>query len=77
MELFKGCTSLQNIDSSILDFSKMRKMVSLDKMNFKQIEWCKEKLLIENIKRETSKQLNICAYYAIIEPEDIKHFDSL
>lgn len=52
-------------------------MVMLDKMTFKQIEWCKDKGIIENLKPEVAKELNMCAFYVTIPSEVIKDFDAL
>ena len=46
-------------------------------MNFKQIQWCKKKGIIDNLKPDVAKQLNICAFYSIIESELITEFESL
>ena len=74
---FNGCTSLKTVDTSSWDFSKCSRMVMLDKMTFKQIEWCKEKGIIENLKPKVAKQLNMCAFYAIIPSQLIGDFDAL
>ena len=58
---FNGCTSLKTVDISS-DFSKCSRMVMLDEMTFNQIEWCKDKGIIENLKPEVAKQLNMCAF---------------
>ena len=71
---FNGCTSLTTIDTSNLECSKM---IMLDKMTFNQIEWCKDKDIIENLKPEVAKQLNMCAFYAIIPSDLINEFDAL
>lgn len=71
---FNRCTSLKTVDISSLDFSKM---VMLDEMSSNQIQWCKEKGVIENLKPEIAKELNMCAFYAIIPSDLINEFDSL
>lgn len=73
---FNRCTSLTRIDCN-LDVSKCSKMIMLDEMTFNQIEWCKEKDIIENLKPEVAKQLNMCAFYAIIPSDLINEFDVL
>lgn len=74
--MFKSCESLKQID---FDFSILKgsKMVFLDKMNFNQIEFCKKNKLINNLKPDVAKQLDICAFYAIIEPDLIEGFNAL
>lgn len=74
---FNECTSLKTVDISNLDFSKSSRMVMLDEMTFKQVEWCKEKGIIENLKPEVAKQLNMCAFYAMIPSELIGDFEAL
>jgi len=74
---FFVCNSLKTIDASSLDFAKCSEMIMLDKMTFKQIEWCKEKEIVQNIKPKVAKQLNMCAFYAIIPSELIKEFNAL
>lgn len=74
---FQGCTSLKTVDTSLLDFYKCSRMVMLDKMSFNQIEWCKDKGIIENLKPEVAKELNMCAFYALIPSDLINEFDSL
>lgn len=71
---FNGCMSLKTVDISSLDFSKM---VMLDEMSFNQIQWCKDKGIIENLKPEVAKELNMCPFYAIIPSELIGDFDTL
>lgn len=71
---FNGCTSLKTVDTSSLDFSKM---VMLDELSSNQIEWCKEKGIIENLKPEVAKELNMCAFYALIPSDLIDEFDAL
>ena len=56
---------------------KCSKMVFIDKINFNQIEFCKRNKLINNLKPDVAKQLDICAFYAIIEPDLIEFFDAL
>lgn len=72
---FNRCTSLKTVDTR--DFPKSSRMVMLDEMTFKQIEWCKEKGIIENLKPEVAKQLNMCAFYALIPSDLINEFDAL
>jgi len=74
---FNGCTSLKTVDTSSWDFSKCSRMVMLDKMTLNQIEWCKDKGIIENLKPEVAKQLNMCAFYALIPSDLINEFDAL
>ena len=49
----------------------------LDKITLKQIEWCKGKGIIGNFKPEVAKQLNMCAFYALIPSDLINEFDAL
>ena len=49
-------------------------MVMLDEMTFNQIEWCKNKGIIENLKPEVAKQLNMCAFFALIPSDLINEF---
>lgn len=74
---FNGCLSLTTVDTSSWDFSKSSRMVMLDKMTLNQIEWCKDKGIIENLKPEVAKQLNMCAFYAVIPSDLINEFDAL
>jgi len=74
---FNGCTSLKTVDTSSLNFSKCSRMVMLDKMTSIQIEWCRDKGLIENFKPEVAKELNMCAFYALIPSDLINEFDAL
>lgn len=74
---FNGCISLKTVDTSSLDFSKCSRMIMLDEMTFNQIEWCKEKGIIENLKPEVAKELNMCAFYALITSDLIDEFDAL
>ena len=74
---FNGCRSLKTVDISSWDFSKCSRMVMLDKMTFKQIEWCKDKGLVDNLIPGVAKELNMCAFYVIIPSELIEDFDAL
>lgn len=74
---FNGCTNLKSVDTSNWDFSKITKMVMLNEMSFNQVEWCKERGLIENLKPKVAEQLNMCAFYALISSELIKEFNAL
>ena len=74
---FNGCMSLKTVDTSSFGFYKYIIMVMLDKMSFNQIEWCKDKGIIENLKPEVAKQLNMCAFYALIPSDLINEFDAL
>ena len=74
---FNGCMYLKTVDTSSWDFSKCSRMIMLDKMSFNQIEWCKDKGIIENLKPEVAKQLNICAFYALVPSDLINEFDAL
>ena len=49
----------------------------LNKMTFNQIKWCKKKDIIQNLKPEVAKELNMCAFYAIIPSELLEEFDAL
>ena len=49
----------------------------LNKMTFNQIKWCKKKGIIQNLKPEVAKELNMCAFYAIIPSELLEEFDAL
>ena len=71
------CTSLTTIDTSNLDFSRCSKMIILNEMTFNQIKWCKKKDIIQNLKPEVAKELNMCAFYAIIPSELLEEFDAL
>jgi surface protein len=74
---FNRCMSLTTVDASSLDTSKCSRMVMLDEMTFNQIEWCKKKGIIENLKSEVAKELNMCAFYALISSDLIDEFDAL
>ena len=74
--MFNSCKSLKEIKFDF-DTIKSSRMVMLDNMNFKQIQWCKKLGIIENIRTDVAKQLNMCAFYAIIPSELIAEFDSL
>lgn len=74
---FKKCESLTTVDTSNWDLSKVSKMVMLDTMNFNQIQWCKERNIIENLPLRVAKQLNMCPFYAIIDSSLVSEFESL
>jgi hypothetical protein len=74
---FNGCTSLTTVNASAWDFLKCSRMVMLDKMTSTQIEWCKDKGIIQNLKSEVAKQLNMCAFYALISSDLIDEFNAL
>lgn len=74
---FNGCISLKTVDTSSWDLHKCYRMVMLDKMTFNQLEWCKDKGIIKNLKPEVAKQLNMCAFYALIPSDLINEFDAL
>jgi hypothetical protein len=75
-KMFNSCESLKEIT---FDFNtiKSSKMVMLDKMNFNQIQWCEKLGIIKNLKPNVAKELNMCAFYAIIDYELISEFDSI
>lgn len=74
---FNRCTSLKTVDISSEVLSKCSRMVMLDEMTFNQIEWCKDKGIIKNLKPEVAKQLNMCAFFALIPSDLINEFDAL
>lgn len=74
---FNGCTSLKTVAISSEVLSKCSRMVMLDEMTFNQIEWCKNKGIIRNLKPEVAKQLNMCAFFALIPSDLINEFDAL
>lgn len=74
---FNRCTSLVTVDTSSWDFYKCSRMIMLDEMSLNQIEWCKDKGIIEDLKPEVAKQLNMCAFYALIPSDLINEFDAL
>jgi hypothetical protein len=75
--MFNICESLIEINVELLNTIKSSKMVTLDNMNFNQIEWCKKIGIIKNLNPDVAKQLNMCAFYAIITPELMLEFDYL
>jgi hypothetical protein len=74
---FNGCTSLKTVAISSEVLSKCSRMVMLDEMAFNQIEWCRQKGIIANLKLEVAKRLNMCAFYALIPSDLINEFDAL
>ena len=65
------------IENMINDFSIFEVEAILNNITLNQIEWCKEKDIIENLKPEVTKQLNMCAFYAVIPSDLINEFDAL
>ena len=77
MDTFNKCSSIQKIDMPNSALFNIRKMISLDAMNFNQINYCKENNLINEIGREVANSLNICNFYAIIEGDKLDYFNAL
>jgi len=46
-------------------------------MNYNQIQWCKKKGIVDNLKPNVAKELDMCAYYAIIPSDLITEFDAI
>lgn len=65
------------IENMINEFGIFEVEAILNNMTLNQIEWCKEKDIIENLKPEVTKQLNMCAFYAVIPSDLINEFDAL
>ena len=74
---FKECESLTTVDTSNWDLSKVSKMLMLNTMNFNQIQWCKERNIIQNLPLKVATQLDMCPYYVIIDSSLLTEFESL
>jgi len=74
--VFKSCNSLKNLNCDF-NITNCSRVVFLNNMNTNQILWCKKRGIIENLKPNISKTLNICSFYAIIPSELILEFDSI
>lgn len=69
---------MENIIENIInEFGIFEVEAILNNMTLNQIEWCKDKGIIENLKPEVTKQLNMCAFYAVIPSDLINEFDAL
>jgi hypothetical protein len=73
---FSLCTSLThiNLDHITVDSARMQ---MLDNMSFEQIQWCKNKGLIQNLPSNVAKELNMCAFFVLIDKDLISEFDKL
>lgn len=74
---YNGCSSLSHVDISVFDDIKCSKMIMLDTMNIRQIQWCAEKNLIANLKHNVAKQLGMCPHYAIIDSSLLDEFANI